>query len=33
MPYSRDEVEQSIAGLAQAFKTAEQMNRWSWIAD
>jgi len=33
MPYSRDEVEQSIAGLAQAFKKAEQMNRWSWIAD
>jgi hypothetical protein len=33
MTYSRDEVDAAIRGLAEAFKEAERLNKWSWIAD
>lgn len=33
MSYSYDEVEASISGLAEAFKEAERINSWAWIAD
>jgi hypothetical protein len=33
MAYQREEVEAAIRGLAEAFKKAERLNHWSWIAD
>jgi hypothetical protein len=33
MTYPYAEVEAAIVGLGEAFKTAEQLGKWSWIAD